>query len=491
MLLQWPPELDEASFLKQFWQTRPVLIKQAFANFENPLSPDELAGLATDPDIESRIILRENDIKWHCRYGPFQASELENLPARDWSLLVSDIEKHLPEMRAWLAPFTFIPQWRIDDLMISYAPTGASVGAHIDNYDVFLLQAAGRRRWSIAPNMTGNAQLIPDLEIGVLADFEAEQTFDLEPGDMLYLPPGVPHHGISLDNQCMTWSIGFRAPSHREVITDIAENIASRIPEEAFYSDPAILLHEHSGEISPNAISRMREIWNTYVHPDEKEFEQLAGHLLTRRSGGPSPAQLEAETANTHNDYSSPTHPYQSENQDDRHLTIRRVTDLLASSSVWEKNSFSQFAFITQLPDEDNTNKPGVFNKLREKVAKKVAEKSSADEQPSTDNNDPVELADNAISIDADRTVQTNSDTTQSPDERSDTAQADVIQAQLFVDGTSVVCSQQLARLLTSTYQFQSNDLRMFIRSGTLAETDAVAIEWLCAGNHLLTINMA
>jgi len=484
MLLQWPADLDEASFLKQFWQTRPVLIKQAFANFENPLSPDELAGLATDPEINSRIILRESDTRWHCQHGPFAPTDLEDLPARDWSLLVSDVEKHLPELRAWIAPFTFIPQWRIDDLMISYAPTGASVGAHIDNYDVFLLQAAGRRRWSIAPNMIGAAQLLPDLDIGVLANFEAEQTFDLEPGDMLYLPPGVPHHGVSLDNQCMTWSIGFRAPSHREVITDIAENIASRIPEEAFYSDPAILLHEHSGEISPNAISRLREIWNTYVHPDEKEFEQLAGHLLTRRSAGAEPAQLES-AANTESAYQ---YSHQSEDQIDKHLTIRRVTDLLATSSAWEKNSFSQLAFITQLPEGDSAHKPGVLNKLREKVARKATEKSPAGEKDLDSHAERVDPVSHSISIDAEQAL--HSESAQSTDEQTAKADSKAIQAHLFVDGTNVLCSQQLAQFLTSNYQFQSNELRQFIRSDELAETDAKAIEWLCAGNHLLKINI-
>ena len=248
MHLQWPNKLDEASFLQQYWQTRPLLIRQAFPELAasgNPISRDELGGLAMESDVTSRIILRESDTQWHCSYGPFEQSELEELPAQDWTLLVSDIEKHLPELRNWIKPFHFIPQWRIDDLMISYAPKGASVGAHTDNYDVFLLQAAGTREWSITENPEADRSLLPDLDIGVLANFEAENTWLLEPGDMLYLPPGIPHRGVSKDDDCMTWSIGFRAPSHREIVADIAERLAQDIPEEAFYSDPGILLHEH------------------------------------------------------------------------------------------------------------------------------------------------------------------------------------------------------------------------------------------------------
>ncbi len=324
--LNWPTNLDDKEFVKHYWQVRSLLLRGAMAPFENPLSPDELGGLATDEDIPSRLILKENDQAWHLRHGPFTESELSELPAENWSLLVSDVEKHLPDFREILKAFSFIPGWRIDDLMISYAPAGASVGAHIDNYDVFLLQAAGHREWSINENPEADRQYLPDQDIRILANFEADQTFVLEPGDILYLPPGVPHHGVSLDNDCMTWSIGFRAPSHRDVITRFAELLAADIPEQAFYSDPAFDEQEHPGEINAQAVRRMREVWNTYVHADEHTFARLAGLLVT----GWEPGQESAD----------PSEVAESS------TLAEKTEDKLRQHPEWERSSHSKFAFI-------------------------------------------------------------------------------------------------------------------------------------------------
>jgi len=447
MQLQWPNKLDEASFLQQYWQTRPLLIRQAFPDIrtDNPLTRDELGGLALEQDINSRIILRENDKQWHCRTGPFDAAELEELPAKDWTLLVSDVEKHLPELRQWIKPFHFIPQWRIDDLMISYAPTGASVGPHIDNYDVFLLQAAGTREWSITENPEADRRLIEGLDIGVLDNFNAEETYVLEPGDMLYLPPDVPHHGIALDDECMTWSIGFRAPSHREIVTDIAERLAAKIPEEAFYSDPGILLHEHSGQISPNVVTRIREIWNTYVHPDSEEFEQLVGHLLTN---GTAVSMAGSETGigddNTHDG--------------NPEAAVERVRSLLQSSEQWERNSFVSLAFIPVSSLDDAAEKPAqkVLNKIKETVSRTS---TSADDD-----------AEGTAATEKEALTGDGSDNNESA-----TPGNPVRQVTLYVDGTAMGCSESLATALTSDFDYPAEALL-----GQCGQAqDYATLEWL------------
>lgn len=329
--LQWPDSLDAQRFLQHYWQQKPLLWRNAIKDFENPISPDELGGLALDEDIPSRIILKQDELTWHCRFGPFEEKELTELPASDWSLLVTDVEKYLPEFKAWLSAFNFIPEWRIDDLMISYAPQGASVGAHTDNYDVFLFQAAGQREWSIDSSGTSDLAFIPDLDVRILADFTANETFILEPGDMLYLPPGVPHHGVSLDNDCMTWSIGFRAPSHREVIQEMSNSLLETIAEDDFYRDPPLTTQTDNAEILPQAIERLKDIWVRHTQPDAQTFARLAGELLT---GGQAARDTESE--------SQP----ETEHSD---------TDIL-SSKHWERSSHSRWAFI-RLSTE--TTEPG------------------------------------------------------------------------------------------------------------------------------------
>lgn len=455
MQLQWPNKLDEASFLQQYWQTRPLLIRQAFpelAESGNPISRDELGGLATEQDVSSRIILRESDTQWHCRYGPFEQQELEALPTSDWTLLVSDIEKHLPELRNWLKPFHFIPQWRIDDLMISYAPLGASVGAHTDNYDVFLLQVEGTREWSITENPEADRSLLPDLDIGILANFEAEETYVLEPGDMLYLPPGVPHHGISKDNDCMTWSIGFRAPSHREIVTEIAERLAQEVPEEAFYSDPAILLHEHSGQISPNVVTRIREIWNSYVHPDNEQFENLVGHLLTRNTEASDELTAQPSTSGISSGDEIPDAQQintQKKAADDAREKLRTQLDI---EENWERDSFANLAFVLPSRLASNEDKP------KTKMLKKIKETVSRGK----DEDDSLAVAEDS--------VESRQEPVKTP-----------LPVSLYVNGNALGCSEKLATLLTGEFHYQSN----LLLDSCVDQQDCEVLHWLIE-NRLL-----
>ena len=210
---------DREDFLANYWQQKPLLIRQALPGFETVISPEELAGLAMEPGVHSRLVIEKDaESPWQLSYGPFSEERFTSLPRSHYSLLVSECEKWIPELRALLDQFTFIPRWRIDDLMISYAPDQGSVGPHIDEYDVFLIQAKGRREWMIESRIRECPELIEGLDLAILRDFDPDQRWVLEPGDLLYLPPKIPHHGVALGDGCMNYSVGFRAPAVSDVM---------------------------------------------------------------------------------------------------------------------------------------------------------------------------------------------------------------------------------------------------------------------------------
>ncbi len=211
-------------FLQEFWQKKPCLIRQAIADFKPLLDGDDLAGLACEEMAESRLIKGSVEAAdWTVAHGPFSDADFSALPDENWTLLVQDVEKHYAPLQALMQQFSFIPNWRLDDLMISYAATGGSVGPHIDQYDVFLLQAEGTRRWQIAQSF--EPDLLEGCPLNVLQQFTSEQEWVLEPGDMLYLPPNVAHLGIALEPG-MTWSIGSRAPSGADLLQGLGEWLA-------------------------------------------------------------------------------------------------------------------------------------------------------------------------------------------------------------------------------------------------------------------------
>lgn len=182
---------DSEEFVSQYWQKKPCVLRQVLVGFESPVSPEELAGLACEEDVHCRLVIEQDGSSpWQLRYGPFEDKDFLELPATHYSLLVSECEKWLPELGELLDQFDFIPDWRIDDLMLSYAPQHGSVGPHVDEYDVFLLQALGSRRWQYTESRVEDPQLIPNLDLAILRDFDPDQDIVLNPGDMLYLPPG-------------------------------------------------------------------------------------------------------------------------------------------------------------------------------------------------------------------------------------------------------------------------------------------------------------
>lgn len=246
--------LTPSQFLTEYWQKKPLLIRQAIPNFEGLLTPNELAGLACEEDVQSRIV-QNIDQSWQLQHGPFDEDDLTSLPAKDWTLLVQGVNLHMPEAAELLSQFNFIPHARLDDLMVSYAPTGGSVGPHMDSYDVFLLQGSGTRRWKL--NAQPDLTLVKDVPLRILEKFEAEQEWVLEPGDMLYLPPNIAHHGVSEDDDCMTYSIGFRVPKTQELIHAFLEHLQDTVQAEGLYEDADLSLQPHPAEISDAMIKKV------------------------------------------------------------------------------------------------------------------------------------------------------------------------------------------------------------------------------------------
>jgi 50S ribosomal protein L16 3-hydroxylase len=273
--------LSAERFLADHWQKRPLLIRNAWPDFADPLSPEELAGLACEEPVEARLVMERGGAKpWALRYGPFSEADFLRLPESHWTLLVQDAEKHLPELYALLEPFRFIPDWRIDDLMISYAPCYGSVGPHVDNYDVFLLQGLGRRRWGISTASVAPHNVLPDTELSILREFKPEREWTLEPGDLLYLPPRVAHYGVALE-PCLTYSIGFRAPSHHDLVSHFTDYLLGRIEDEDRYADPDLTPQDDPGALSDTALSKITAVLRQKLTLDDALLEDWFGRYAT------------------------------------------------------------------------------------------------------------------------------------------------------------------------------------------------------------------
>ena len=217
--------LTPAQFMRRHWHKNPLLVRQAIPNFQPPVLRPEMFALAAEESVESRLV---QQIKggWKLRHGPFARRSLPAMSQREWTLLVQGVDLHNDAVHQLMQQFRFVPEARLDDLMISYATDGGGVGPHFDSYDVFLLQAHGRRRWRIGRQK--DLTLKEGIPLKVLAEFEPEEEFVLEPGDMLYLPPRYAHDGIA-EGECMTYSIGFRAPARAE----LAQELLVRLSEDA------------------------------------------------------------------------------------------------------------------------------------------------------------------------------------------------------------------------------------------------------------------
>jgi 50S ribosomal protein L16 3-hydroxylase len=299
--------LAPARFMRRHWHKTPLLVHKAWPGIVPPLSRTELFALAARDDVESRLIVRDGR-QWSLRQGPLPRRALPPLSQAQWTLLVQGLDLHVDAAQALLSRFRFVPSARLDDLMLSYASDGGSVGPHIDSYDVFLLQVAGRRRWRYGrcekPSMRG------DVPLKMLSHFEPTESHLLEPGDMLYLPPGWAHEGTAVGGDCMTASIGFRAPTEAELARVLLERLADDVGDDPSprYRDAGQQATAQPGAVpvalrefaqrslaraigEPTAVARALGEWLTepkphvWFDPDPKaSLSANAGVVLDRRT---------------------------------------------------------------------------------------------------------------------------------------------------------------------------------------------------------------
>jgi 50S ribosomal protein L16 3-hydroxylase len=291
-----PLGMSPAQFLRDYWQKRPLLIRNAFPDFTPPLQPDDLAGLACEEEALSRLIIHDaRRDRWTVKTGPLSEADFAKTPSENWTLLVQDVDKWDADVAALLESFRFLPSWRVDDIMISYAEPGGGVGAHVDQYDVFLLQGLGQRHWAISDDPAASTEFRDDVELKQLKHFEPTHEWLLEPGDMLYLPPGVPHDGVAFGGPCMTISVGMRAPSRAELTGDLADYLAERLPDEARYADPDLKPVRATGEIDRDALARVREAL-PFAQLDDATLTDWFGRFITRYRVARTPAVPAKET---------------------------------------------------------------------------------------------------------------------------------------------------------------------------------------------------
>ncbi|WCD83072.1 ribosomal protein uL16 3-hydroxylase [Pseudomonas sp. TUM22785] len=271
--------ISAREFLRDYWQKKPLLIRQAIPGYESPISPDELAGLSLEEEVESRLVIEHGERPWELRRGPFAEDTYQDLPEKEWTLLVQSVDQFVPEVAELLEHFRFLPSWRIDDIMVSFAAPGGGVGPHYDNYDVFLLQAHGQRRWKIGQMCDTDSPLLPHADLRILAEFHGTDEWVLEPGDMLYLPPRLAHFGIAEDD-CMTYSVGFRAPSAAEVLTHFTDFLAQFIPDEERYNDADITPVSDPHQIQQDALDRLKALLAEHMS-DERLLLTWFGQFMT------------------------------------------------------------------------------------------------------------------------------------------------------------------------------------------------------------------
>ena len=276
-MLKLPGKLSAEKFLARHWQKNYLFMPQALDRVRPAISRNELGWLATLDDVESRLVFTErgdDGVRYHAETGPFDAEYLAALPKRDWTLLVHDVEKHLPIMRKLFAHVPFIPDWRIDDLMVSFAAPGGGVGPHLDNYDVFLCQGIGVREWRVA---TGSVDEDPDAseDLVLTEEFQGQQ-YTAREGDVLYLPPGVPHWGTAT-RACITYSIGMRAPQ----LSDLSAELHDIDEKNPFYSDSDLTPREaQPRRISANAVDRAVRLLR--ASPNQRaEVAEALGRYVT------------------------------------------------------------------------------------------------------------------------------------------------------------------------------------------------------------------
>ena len=270
---------DAKDFLKHVWQQKPMVIRHAFADVAW-ISPDELAGLACEEDVESRIILQKEG-SWQVEHGPFPEKRFASLPKSHWTLLVQGVDQWIPEVAEILKSFDFLPAWRLDDIMVSYAPVGGTVSQHYDFFDVFLIQGEGSRKWQIGGVCGSQSAYLPDTPVRILKEFDVSMEFTLEPGDILYIPAKYAHYGVSVEDS-LTYSVGFRAPSIRDVLDGVSTAALEYLLEDERFQDSSESLQAKRAEIPKEAIQQIKDMLISAVS-DEALIRTWLGQYVTER----------------------------------------------------------------------------------------------------------------------------------------------------------------------------------------------------------------
>lgn len=289
---------DAGDFLRRVWQREPTHLRQVTQDLSQLVSAEALQRLACQAHVESRLVIATGDGHWRAEHGPFSAGDFTRLPQQGWTLLVQDVDKHLAGAAEFLQAFDFVPRWRLDDLMVSYAAPGGSVGPHVDSYDVFLFQALGRRRWELSRGAVGGAAC-PDCEVKVLSSFEAEHSFELACGDCLYLPAEIAHYGVALE-PCMTFSVGFRTLTAPELLggallSDLTtEWLARALEADAAESQADALAAppQNPGEIGQHTLERYRRLARVALALDPERLDRLVDDAVIRCLTEPKESQL-------------------------------------------------------------------------------------------------------------------------------------------------------------------------------------------------------
>ena len=320
---------DSDLFLRDYWQKKPLLIRNPWRDWQNPLAPDDFAGLACEDDIESRLIVQANDT-WTVEHGPIPDTRFGSLSKHPWTLLVQAVDHVVPEVAALIEPFRFIPNWRIDDVMVSYATDGGGVGPHFDQYDVFLIQGLGQRRWQVGAHgeraCTAKTPLLPHDDLRLLATFTPVDEWLLNLGDILYVPPGVAHNGVAVGDDCMTYSIGFRAPARSELIAHYCDHLLAELHDDDRYSDPDLHAQTNPGEISYKALARLHAMITDKLN-DRAAFARWFG---------------------VYN--STPKYPVQ-DYSPEQEASAADIQDRLATGDMLTRNPASRFAFVRLTDD--------------------------------------------------------------------------------------------------------------------------------------------
>jgi len=267
-------QLTPQQFLDEYWQKKPVVIRQGFKDFVDPIDANELAGLAMEEEVQSRLVYKEND-KWQAKFGPFE--NYDHLGSENWSLVIQALDNFSEEAALLIEPFRFVPHWRLDDLMASFATPGGSVGPHIDNYDVFICQGSGKRRWRVG-DRGQHTEFAAHEALLHVEPFDPIIDTELNPGDIIYIPPGFPHEGITLETS-LSFSVGFRANSSISLLSGFADHLIDNELGGQLLEDPNRQVTANSGEVSNEDYQSIKSQLLSLI--DDTVFKTFTGNFLT------------------------------------------------------------------------------------------------------------------------------------------------------------------------------------------------------------------